>query len=75
MKNSDQPAHPINEEATDRVDAGVKIYTGLSKREEFARSAMQGMLANPTLNYGDDFQTITFKAIKCADELLKQLEQ
>ena len=51
MENQDKPAFPISEETTDRLDARIEIYTGLTKREEFARSAMQGLLMEP--NQGD----------------------
>lgn len=70
MKNSDQPINPC------AIDQNVKEeFIGLTKREYFAAMAMQGMLANPTLRYGDDFMMISQKAVTCADELLKQLEK
>ncbi len=34
MKNLNAPAMPIGEEETDRIDDGIKIYTGLTKREQ-----------------------------------------
>lgn len=39
MENKDQPAFPVNEEITDRIDAGAKIYIGVSKLEFFACNA------------------------------------
>lgn len=40
------PANPVSEEETDRMDGGVKIYSGLTKREHYAGLAMQGMISN-----------------------------
>lgn len=34
MKNLETPSQPISEEETDRVDMGVKIFTGFTKREQ-----------------------------------------
>ena len=39
IENGTMPAMPISEEATDRVIEGVEIYTGLTKREQFAMAA------------------------------------
>lgn len=36
IDNKNQPAFPISEESTDRIDQGIKIYTGLTKRELIA---------------------------------------
>lgn len=39
LKNSDLPAFPISEEETDRIEEGVGIYYGISKREYFITHA------------------------------------
>lgn len=44
-------------------------------RTHFAAMAMQGMLANSALNYGDEFIAITEKAVIAADMLLSELEK
>lgn len=79
MKNADLPAMPISEEETDRVDAGVKVYTGLTKREMFAMAAMQGLLANEhALQRGIEFQAkcpLSEQAVNMADALLDALER
>ena len=58
-----------------------EAHYGLTKREQFAMAAMQGMLAN---KYVQDFNggespdkpyTLTLKAVAYADDLLKALEQ
>ena len=73
MNNSDMPAAPISEEETDRALDGVKIFTGLTKREHFAAMAMQAMLSNPKewMVMGAD---VAMSAIEAADALLKALE-
>jgi hypothetical protein len=78
MKNL--PAFPVSEEETDRIDEGVKIYSGLTKREYFAAKAMQGLITNPKIIRPDfeeeeksgmeDFSEI---AVKYADGLIKAL--
>lgn len=35
-----EPAMPVSEEVTDRIDGGVKIYYGLTIRQHFAAMAM-----------------------------------
>lgn len=39
MDNKDKMAFPVNEEITDRIDMGTKIYTGVTKLEFFACNA------------------------------------
>jgi hypothetical protein len=54
-------------------------YEGLTKREHFASIAMQGILSNKEIinRTGNPImrKQIIEESIKCADELLKQLEQ
>jgi len=60
MKND--AAHPIYE--------GSNVYQfGLTKREAFAMSALQGLLSNGNYNQASK------KAVRYADNLLKELEQ
>lgn len=74
MKNADMPAMPISEEETDRVNDGITIYTGLTKREHFAIVAMQGILAGDVNNeiYEKD---VVEMAVSHADALLAELEK
>lgn len=78
MENQNKPIHPLrgadgtifkNNGYADQVD----LLSGLTKREEFARSAMQGLLSNPSQIYTTDFEWVAKHAIAYADELLKQL--
>lgn len=78
MKKGDQPAYPVTEETTDRIDAGIAIYTGLTKREYFAAMAMQGLLSNPSIIHIHQKGAIDWIAehsILQADALLNQLEK
>jgi hypothetical protein len=73
MKNL--PAFPVSEEETDRIDEGVKIYSGLTKREYFAAKAMQGIMGNnvtePTQQV--HFDNIAEDSVRAADAMLKAL--
>jgi hypothetical protein len=75
MENKDQPAFPVNEEATDRIDEGIKIYTGITKREYFSGLAMQGLLStmSPGLYDSNTIATYAYEAVKAADYLLEEL--
>ena len=77
MENSNKPAYPISEEMTDRIDSGITIYTGLTKREYFAGLAMQGILSGNEINRTGRKTpfSIVEMSINLADELLKQLEK
>lgn len=74
IKNGDLPAMPI----TPRVDymhIKDKPYcNGMTKREQFAAMAMQGLLAK---HGDDDYQCdqIASYAVAHADALLKELER
>ena len=76
MDKANKPAYPIDEETTDRIDSGIKIYTGLTKREYAAIKALQGLLASPVcLPNKDGIEYAVSMSIKAADELFKQLEK
>ena len=53
-------------------------FGGLTKREYFAGLAMQGLISNPNIvrpkESDKEFKDFSERAIKYADELLKQLE-
>ena len=73
MNNGDLPAAPLSAEASRRIDDGVYIYIGLTKREAFAMAAMQGLLAGGADNdsgIGENTDT----AVYYADALLAALE-
>ena len=75
-KNADMPAMPIE-------FSGFGLYKpeafgGLTKREEFAKTAMMGLLSNPSMidsvtNMSIDF--IVDASILIADKILTDLEK
>lgn len=69
IKNGNESAYPTFETNPDTY------HGGLTKREEFAKAAMQGILAGR--NHEADLQdeVLVRWAIEIADELLKQLEK
>lgn len=63
---------PPGVEPTPNADKPARIY--LTKREQFAAMAMQGMMAgfwHPTRVF--DCQEVAKDALSCADALLKEL--
>ena len=86
MKNADKPINPAhilikeggNAFLVSAEGANRGNYTignlGLSKREYFAGLAMQGILANSSLNNLKE-ETVAEISVLCANELLKRLEE
>lgn len=81
IENGDLPAYPTaNEEKTDHYaempSSLIKSEGGLTKREIFAMHAMHGFISKPTSDNSAlmTIPTIIEKALRCADELLKQLK-
>jgi hypothetical protein len=78
-----EPAMPVNEEVTDRIDQNVKIYTGLTIRQHFAAMAAQGILsANKQIEYGDyenmrsmSPSEVANQAVCIADALIDELNK
>ena len=72
MKNADLPAMPI--EINGFGQYAPEAFTGLTKREMFAMSALNGMLSNRGRyeSWNEDFVK---RAIYYADMLLKELEK
>ena len=69
MNNGDNPAAPqqIIQESGD-----VMGWMGLTKREHFAATAMQGLLANPNLDLNE--YELGRDAVLRADQTLRALE-
>lgn len=80
IKNGDLPAMPIYLTETmvaameNGAGAAVDRISGLTKREQFAMAAMQGMLANGS-GYNHDADLLAQYAISNADALLAELER
>lgn len=76
--NVDMPAMPcdVNDlyNATVREDMEwEKAALGLTKREQFAMAAMQGLLSSSV--DGQSLRGMAMVAIKCADALLAELDK
>lgn len=76
MKNGDLPAFPASGSWNDNQPDIISVQQeGLTKREEFARSAMQGMLSNRSYLADSQIKTTICKlSIAYADEILAELE-
>lgn len=85
MENADKPIKPIHfqdnslaNEADENYLVKSKALIGLTKREYFAGLAMQsiaGIECSESASHIDDIaKRIARRAVKFADELLKQLE-
>ena len=75
-KNADMPAMPIEFNGFGLYQP--EAFGGLTKREEFAKTAMMGLLSNPSMidsvtNVSIDF--IVDASILIADKILTDLEK
>ena len=71
--NGNLPAMPVRGNCVDASGAycGDVVYSsGLTKREQFAMAAMQGILAK-----GGSGKLVSERAVEYADELLAELER
>lgn len=77
MKNGDMPAMPMVTLTEESQYKGTKYveakstYLGLTKREQFAMAAMQGILNNGIYTFAD----CATDAVQYADALLAELER
>jgi hypothetical protein len=73
IKNADLPAMPIME--LNPEGAPVDYHAGLTKREQFAAMAMQGILASKYVGSLSMPNGLVITALGYADALLIQLEK
>lgn len=80
MKNADMPAMPIPDDS----ESGGSLPSahidenganGLTKREEFAKAAMQGLCANSIPGRHNIPENLAHEAVNYADALLAELER
>ena len=74
IKNGDMPAMPVDRCDADAIEAGIQVFSGLTKREMMAMAAMRGLLSK----HGDDDYdrcNIAKYAVEHADALLAELER
>ena len=62
----DEPAFPV-------ADHGEFLSTGLTKREWFAATALQGLLVNADYHGDRTWPALAEDAVKCADNLIAAL--
>jgi len=79
MENSEKPIYPqliSNTNSKNQLSEvwnwNYEVNHGLSKREYFAGLALQGLLSS---NNSQTPEYLAARALKAADELLKQLEK
>jgi len=73
LENHECPAYPGD--IIGYTESGPSVqyhFQGLTKREEFAKAAMQGMLSNPEFRFQTEHLGVI--AVRKADALLKALE-
>lgn len=78
IKNGDLLAMPIKGNCVDASGAfcgEVIMSKGLTKREQFAMAAMQGLLVNMGRNGLDSVKQVSDIAVAAADALLTELER
>ena len=84
MKNSDMPAMPCGESYKTQQSYGGDwveckkgaLYSGLTKREEFTKVAMQQLIPKYMhLPATDRWQLVANEAINCAEAVLAELER
>lgn len=81
MNNGDKPAVPVLKERRGDLSGSSDMFVtegGLTKREVFAKAAMQGLLANQYLTYETEHRIqneLAPQAVLAADALLDALEE
>lgn len=69
--NGNSPAHPMW-----TYDMPIEGSSGMSKREEFAKAAMQALLTEDHQKYSEvRCFTIAKSAVRMADALIEELEK
>ena len=72
IKNADMPAMPIDRCDADAVEAGIQVFSGLTKREMMAMHIMSGLLSKPGHSFSE--HNVARDAVRAADALLAALE-
>ena len=77
INNADRPAKPFQEVTgmVGGIPTGYKNHTGLTKREQFAMAAMQGLCANSIAGTHHIAKRLVVEAVEMADALLAELDK
>ena len=74
-KNGDMPAMPVDRCDADAIEAGIQVFSGLTKREMMAMVAMQGILSSLTAEEDLSTRELARCSVADADALLAELER
>ena len=73
IKNGDMPAMPVDRCDADAIEAGIQVFSGLTKREMMA---MHIMAANRSRHSTyPSWESMASDAVEAADALLAELER
>ena len=75
MKNGDAPAMPVDRCDSDAIEVGIRVFSGLTKREMMAMMAMQGILSSLTVEDDMSPKDLARCSVADADALLVELER
>ena len=73
IKNGDMPAMPVDRCDADAIEAGIQVFSGLTKREMMA---MHMMAANRSRHSTyPSWESMASDAVEAAEALLAELER
>ena len=75
IKNGDMPAMPVDRCDADAIEAGIQVFSGLTKREMMAMAAMQGILSSLAAEEDLSTRDLARCSVADADALLAELER
>ena len=71
IKNADVPAMPVDRCDADAIEAGIQMFSGLTKREMMAMHIAAGLISDPQVKT----HQVAEDAVRVADWLLAELER
>ena len=71
IKNGDMTAMPVDRCDADAIEAGIQVFSGLTKREMMAMHIASGLISDPQVRTDG----VATTAVKVADALLAELER
>ena len=78
-KNGDMPAMPVDRCDVDAIEAGIQVFSGLTKREMMAMHMMAAVVNAAMMNgsaaNAGDAQQVAMASVFAADALLAELER
>ena len=75
IKNADIPAMPVDRCDADAIEAGIQVFSGLTKREMMAMAAMHGILSSLAAEEDLSTRDLARCSVADADALLAELER